>query len=382
MRLLRSSANSAEEAGPWPVHRVTSALRPGEMRDRNRAWSWTPWSLDPVTRAQLAARTGLTKSSVSSIVQELLSGPPAGRAGYPARGRPGPARHRPRPGRRRRGRAGAGDQRRPPGRLRGRPGPAGPGSTGRGRRQPRPRPGGRGRAAGPAGRGRGGRGGRPGPDHLGHLRGRARPGRPAHRRGAARLQPGLEQRPLRQRLAGRVPSAYRGPGRERRQRGRARRAVVREGPPSATTPASPARSASGPASSSAASCSRAPTGTPVSSATPSWSRTAPVAPAAPAAAWSCSPARRLFFDRPASPPPSPPATRRADGPVSALVDRLAAGDRRPWTPWSWPAAASAWPPPRWSSWSTRTRWCWAGSTPPSPPGCGRRSRRRCRPASP
>ena len=37
---------------------------------------------------------------------------------------------------------------------------------------------------------------------------------------------------------------------------------------------------------------------------------------------------------------------------------------------------------RWSSWSTPTPWCWAGSTPPSPPGCGRRSSGRCWTASP
>src|SRR5215216_5583800 len=49
-------------------------LRPGEMRDRNRALVLDAVvRSEPVTRAQLAARTGLTKSSVSSIVQELLS---------------------------------------------------------------------------------------------------------------------------------------------------------------------------------------------------------------------------------------------------------------------------------------------------------------------
>lgn len=47
-------------------------LRPREMRDRNRALVLEAVARhEPVTRAQLAARTGLTKSSVSSIVQEL-----------------------------------------------------------------------------------------------------------------------------------------------------------------------------------------------------------------------------------------------------------------------------------------------------------------------
>ena len=49
-------------------------LRPREMRDRNRALVLDAVvRSEPVTRAQLAARTGLTKSSVSSIVQELRS---------------------------------------------------------------------------------------------------------------------------------------------------------------------------------------------------------------------------------------------------------------------------------------------------------------------
>jgi predicted NBD/HSP70 family sugar kinase/biotin operon repressor len=49
-------------------------LRPREMRDRNRALVLEAVARhEPVTRAQLAARTGLTKSSVSSIVQELRS---------------------------------------------------------------------------------------------------------------------------------------------------------------------------------------------------------------------------------------------------------------------------------------------------------------------
>ncbi len=77
------------------------------------------------------------------------------------------------------------------------------------------------------------------------------------------------------------------------------------------------------------------------------------------------------------------STGRADGPVSILVEHL--GRRRPARPCTrsrWPGAASARPPPRWSSWSTRTPWCWAGSTPSSPPGCGRRSSGRCWPASP
>jgi predicted NBD/HSP70 family sugar kinase len=49
-------------------------LRPREMRDRNRALVLDAVARhEPVTRAQLAARTGLTKSSVSSIVGELLA---------------------------------------------------------------------------------------------------------------------------------------------------------------------------------------------------------------------------------------------------------------------------------------------------------------------
>jgi predicted NBD/HSP70 family sugar kinase len=49
-------------------------LRQREMRDRNRALVLDVVARhEPVTRAQLAARTGLTKSSVSGIVQELLA---------------------------------------------------------------------------------------------------------------------------------------------------------------------------------------------------------------------------------------------------------------------------------------------------------------------
>ena len=49
-------------------------LRQREMRDRNRALVLDAVARhEPITRAQLAGRTGLTKSSVSSIVQELLS---------------------------------------------------------------------------------------------------------------------------------------------------------------------------------------------------------------------------------------------------------------------------------------------------------------------
>jgi predicted NBD/HSP70 family sugar kinase len=49
-------------------------LRPREMRDRNRALVLDAVARhEPITRAQLAARTGLTKSSVSSIVTELLA---------------------------------------------------------------------------------------------------------------------------------------------------------------------------------------------------------------------------------------------------------------------------------------------------------------------
>jgi predicted NBD/HSP70 family sugar kinase len=49
-------------------------LRPREMRDRNRALVLDAVARhEPVTRAELAARTGLTKSSVSSIVGELLA---------------------------------------------------------------------------------------------------------------------------------------------------------------------------------------------------------------------------------------------------------------------------------------------------------------------
>ena len=49
-------------------------LRPREMRDRNRALVLDAVARhEPVTRAQLAVRTGLTKSSVSSIVAELVA---------------------------------------------------------------------------------------------------------------------------------------------------------------------------------------------------------------------------------------------------------------------------------------------------------------------
>jgi len=49
-------------------------LRQREMRDRNRALILEEVARhEPITRAQLAFRTGLTKSSVSAIVQELLA---------------------------------------------------------------------------------------------------------------------------------------------------------------------------------------------------------------------------------------------------------------------------------------------------------------------
>lgn len=49
-------------------------LRPREMRDRNRALVLDAVARhEPVTRAQLAVRTGLTKSSVSTIVAELVA---------------------------------------------------------------------------------------------------------------------------------------------------------------------------------------------------------------------------------------------------------------------------------------------------------------------
>jgi len=48
-------------------------LRPRAMRDRNRALVLDAVARhEPITRAQLAVRTGLTKSSVSAIVAELL----------------------------------------------------------------------------------------------------------------------------------------------------------------------------------------------------------------------------------------------------------------------------------------------------------------------
>src|SRR5215216_2190176 len=70
-------------------------LRPREMRDRNRALVLDAVArLEPVTRAQLAVRTGLTKSSVSIIVNELRTAglvveQGAKRGGDP--GRPGTA---------------------------------------------------------------------------------------------------------------------------------------------------------------------------------------------------------------------------------------------------------------------------------------------------
>jgi predicted NBD/HSP70 family sugar kinase len=70
-------------------------LRQREMRDRNRALVLDVVARhEPLTRAQLAVRTGLTKSSVSGIVQELLAAglvveQGARRGGDP--GRPGTA---------------------------------------------------------------------------------------------------------------------------------------------------------------------------------------------------------------------------------------------------------------------------------------------------
>ena len=53
-------------------HIVELELPPGGFRNRALVLD-TVARLEPITRAQLAARTGLTKSSVSSIVQELLA---------------------------------------------------------------------------------------------------------------------------------------------------------------------------------------------------------------------------------------------------------------------------------------------------------------------
>jgi predicted NBD/HSP70 family sugar kinase len=74
MRFIRSAnermSGSVGMAGPTG----DLPLRQREMRDRNRALVLDAVARhEPVTRAQLAARTGLTKSSVSSIVGELLA---------------------------------------------------------------------------------------------------------------------------------------------------------------------------------------------------------------------------------------------------------------------------------------------------------------------
>jgi DNA-binding transcriptional ArsR family regulator len=68
---------SASERIPGSVGHGGSSgdlpLRPREMRDRNRALVLGAVARhEPITRAQLAVRTGLTKSSVSAIVTELL----------------------------------------------------------------------------------------------------------------------------------------------------------------------------------------------------------------------------------------------------------------------------------------------------------------------
>src|SRR6185295_7980563 len=76
MRLLRSSSELLAQLGALAMAGPSGdlPLRPREMRDRNRALVLDAVArLEPVTRAQLAARTGLTKSSVSSIVTELRS---------------------------------------------------------------------------------------------------------------------------------------------------------------------------------------------------------------------------------------------------------------------------------------------------------------------
>ena len=67
-------------------------LRPGEMRDRNRALVLDAVvRSEPVTRAQLAARTGLTKSSVSSRAPSARGtwAGPAPRSPWPATAWPG-----------------------------------------------------------------------------------------------------------------------------------------------------------------------------------------------------------------------------------------------------------------------------------------------------
>jgi predicted NBD/HSP70 family sugar kinase len=69
------SATERIPRGAWAMAGPSGGLplRPREMRDRNRALVLDAVARhEPITRAQLAARTGLTKSSVSAIVAELL----------------------------------------------------------------------------------------------------------------------------------------------------------------------------------------------------------------------------------------------------------------------------------------------------------------------
>ena len=75
-------------------------------------------------------------------------------------------------------------------------------------------------------------------------------------------------------------------------------------------------------------------------------------------------------------------TGRADGPVSALVERLGAGDRRALAALELAGRSLGMATASLSSWSTPTAWSWAGSTPCSPPGWRTRSGGPCWTASP
>ena len=66
--------------------------------------------------------------------------------------------------------------------------------------------------------------------------------------------------------------------------------------------------------------------------------------------------------------------------LAQLADRAAAGDPAAWPPWPGPAPHSAPPSPPWSTCSTSTRSCSAAATRPCCPGCANRSAAEIAPA--
>ena len=226
------------------------------------------------------------------------------------------------------------------------PASADPGPVRGGRRQPGLRPGGRGRAVGAAGRGQ-----RPRPGPRGDRPATcvAVPGLVDQETGTVVRAPNLDWSgvPLRRRLAGRAPSCQPQPGRERGQRGCA--GEWSWDVASATTCTSPARSGWGRHRRRRASCSAAPTGTPASSATPPRSRTGGLH-----LRWPRLPGAVLW---PGGDPQEGRArpgrldsTGRSDGPVGRpgrpRRRRPPGGGRLRGR------GRTAWPRRRWSSWST------------------------------